>query len=201
MVHGMSETRTPAETAALLGRTDVNDLEEILAITNTDAEETIRAVKAACPQMGLEVLTPDFKGQLNDVDIVLEARPDCFSHNIETVEAMHRIVRPQARYERSLAVLERAAQRNTSLVKTGLMLGLGETNEQILATMQDLVNAGVQILNLGQYLRPSKRHLPVMRWVTPEEFAMFKVEGERMGLAHVESGPLVRSSYHAERHV
>ena len=160
--------------------------------------ETIRLCKELAPQMGVEVLTPDFKGDLDDLGLVLDARPDCFAHNIETVEELHRMVRPQARYDRSLAVLGRAAEDGRSLVKTGLMLGLGETNEQVLATMRDLVDHGVQVLNLGQYLRPSKRHLPVMRWVTPEEFAMFKEEGEAMGFDHVESGPLVRSSYRAD---
>ena len=160
--------------------------------------ETIRRVKLTCPQMGLEVLTPDFKGDMEALELVLDARPDCFSHNMETVAQLHRVVRPQARYERSLAVLERAAKHGGSLVKTGLMLGLGESNEQTLETMRDLAQAGVQVLNLGQYLRPSKRHLPVMRWITPEEFEMFKVEGERMGFEHVESGALVRSSYRAD---
>ena len=160
--------------------------------------ETVRAVKAACPDMGLEILTGDFKGSLEDLDLVLDARPDCFSHNVETVGALHREVRPQARYERSLAVLRRAAEHGGSLVKTGMMLGIGETTEQILETMQDLADAGVQVLNLGQYLRPSKRHLPVMRWVHPDEFAMLKEAGERMGFQHVEAGPLVRSSYRAD---
>jgi lipoic acid synthetase len=160
--------------------------------------ETITRVHELSPGTGVEVLTPDFKGNLDDLQIVLDSKPECFSHNIETVEAMHRVVRPQARYERSLAVLEHAAKHGQSLVKTGIMLGLGEDNDQVLATMKDLVDAGVQVLNLGQYLRPSKRHLPVMRWVTPEEFEMFKVEGERMGFGHVESGPLVRSSYRAD---
>jgi lipoic acid synthetase len=160
--------------------------------------ETIRRVKESSPEMGLEVLTGDFKGVLSDLELVLEARPDCFSHNIETVEALHRSVRPQARYDRSLAVLAHAAKHGGSLVKTGMMLGLGETTEQVLDAMRDLVNAGVQVLNLGQYLRPSKRHLPVMRWVKPEEFDFLKAEGERMGFEHVEAGPLVRSSYMAD---
>lgn len=160
--------------------------------------QTIREVKKLNPNMGLEVLTSDFKGNLDDVQLVLDAEPDCFSHNIETVEALHRTVRPQAQYERSLAVLRHAAEDGRALVKTGIMLGLGETKEQVLETMQDLVDAGVQVLNLGQYLRPSKRHLPVMRWVTPEEFEFLKEEGERMGFDHVESGPLVRSSYRAD---
>ena len=148
--------------------------------------------------MGLEVLTGDFKGALDDLELVLEARPDCYSHNIETVAELHRRVRPQAKYERSLAVLERAAAHGGSLVKTGMMLGLGETTEQVLSTMQDLVDVGVEVLNLGQYLRPSKRHLPVMRWVEPAEFDELKVAGEEMGFKHVEAGPLVRSSYRAD---
>ena len=108
-------------------------------------------------------------------------------------------MRPQARYERSLAVLKHAADHGNSLVKSGMMLGLGESNEQILRTMQDLVAAGVEVLNLGQYLRPSKRHLPVMRWVHPEEFEMFADRGHEMGFRHVEAGPLVRSSYRADQ--
>ncbi len=161
--------------------------------------ETIRRCKEEAPDMGVEVLVPDFKGDTDDAQVVLDAIPTCFAHNIETVEELHQMVRPQARYERSLQILKQAADDGRVLVKSGIMLGLGETNEQTLKTMQDLANAGVNILNLGQYLRPSKRHLPVMRWVTPEEFEMFKVEGEKMGFEHVESGPLVRSSYRADQ--
>jgi lipoic acid synthetase len=197
------EPRRVAETLASLGLNYV-------VITSVDRDdlddggaaiwaETIRRCKELAPDMGVEVLTPDFKGDLDDCRTVFDARPDCFSHNIETVEALHRTVRPQARYDRSLAVLGAAANHGGSLVKTGMMLGLGETNEQVLATMQDLVDVGVDVLNLGQYLRPSKRHLPVMRWVTPEDFEMFKVRGEEMGFKHVESGPLVRSSYRADQ--
>ncbi|MFW5968568.1 MAG: lipoyl synthase [Persicimonas sp.] len=160
--------------------------------------ETIRLTRERCPELGIEVLTPDFKGDLDDVDTVLDATPDCFAHNIETVEELHRMVRPQAKYERSLAVLEHAARRDDILTKSGMMLGLGETNEQVLATMEDLVEAGVQILNLGQYLRPSKRHLPVKRWVTPDEFDELAEAGHQMGFEHVEAGPLVRSSYRAD---
>lgn len=196
------EPRRVAETLASLGLRYV----VITSVDRDDLEdggaqiwaETIRLVHTLSPGTGVEVLTPDFKGNLNDLDLVLDAVPECFSHNIETVEALHRVVRPQARYERTLAVLERAAKDGRSLVKTGLMLGLGETNDQVLATMRDLRAVGVDVLNLGQYLRPSKRHLPVMRWVSPEDFEMFKVEGEAMGFKHVESGPLVRSSYKAD---
>ncbi len=161
--------------------------------------ETITRCKEAAPEMGVEVLVPDFKGSFADAQVVLDALPTCFAHNIETVEALHQMVRPQAKYDRSLQILKQAADDGRVLVKSGIMLGLGETNEQTLKTMQDLADRGVNILNLGQYLRPSKRHLPVMRWVTPEEFEMFKVEGEKMGFEHVESGPLVRSSYKADQ--
>ena len=202
---GQVDPDEPRRVAETLAGLDLN----YVVITSVDRDDlddggaqawadTIRAVKEACPDMGLEVLTPDFKGQLEDVDVVLDSEPDCFSHNIETVEALHREVRPQARYERSLSVLQRAAEDGRALVKSGMMLGLGETNEEILSAMQDLVDHGVEVLNLGQYLRPSKRHLPVRRWVTPEDFAMFKEEGEKMGYRHVESGPLVRSSYRAD---
>lgn len=195
----------PRRVAATLAGLDLN----YVVITSVDRDdlpdggariwaETIRRIKETSPDMGLEVLTGDFKGDLEALDLVLEARPDCFSHNVETVAELHRVVRPQAKYERSLAVLERAAQRGDQLVKTGMMLGLGETTEQILSTMRDLVGVGVEVLNLGQYLRPSKRHLPVMRWVHPDEFAMLKEAGEEMGFKHIESGPLVRSSYRAD---
>ncbi len=160
--------------------------------------ETIRRAKEVCPDMGLEVLTPDFKGDMEDVQTVLDAGPDCFAHNMETVDRLHRVVRPQAEYERSLAVLEYAREHGNCLVKSGMMLGLGETNDEVRETMQDLVDAGVEILNLGQYLRPSSRHLPVKRWVHPDEFEQLAEEGEEMGFKHVEAGPLVRSSYRAD---
>ncbi len=159
--------------------------------------ETIGQIKRACPQMGLEVLTPDFKGVEADLLRVVGAGPDVFAHNIETVERLHMLVRPQARYERTLGVI-RAASRAGAVTKSGMMLGLGEELHEVILTMRDLRSAGCEILNLGQYLRPSARHLPIKRWVTPEEFAMLKEEGERMGFVHVESGALVRSSYRAD---
>ncbi|MFP4599091.1 MAG: lipoyl synthase [Persicimonas sp.] len=202
---GEVDTDEPRRVADALSNLDLN----YVVITSVDRDdlddggagiwaETIRLTKDQCPELGVEVLTPDFKGDLDDVDVVLDAGPDCFAHNIETVEELHRVVRPQAKYERSLAVLERSAKRDDILTKSGMMLGLGETNEQVLATMEDLVAHGVQILNLGQYLRPSPRHLPVKRWVTPEEFDQLKEAGEKMGFEHVEAGPLVRSSYRAD---
>lgn len=163
--------------------------------------ETIRRTREACPDMGIEVLTPDFKGDMDDVQTVLDAGPDCFAHNLETVQDLHRMVRPQAKYERSLAVLEHAADHGDGLVKSGMMLGLGEDNDQVRASMEDLVEVGVEILNLGQYLRPSPRHLPVKRWVHPDKFDQLAEEGEQMGFRHVEAGPLVRSSYRADQQV
>lgn len=159
---------------------------------------TIRAVKDACPDLELEVLTPDFKGETRDIDTVLQARPDVFAHNIETVERLHRTVRPQARYERTLRVLQHSREQGV-VTKTGMMLGLGERFDEIVATMRDLASVGVQILTLGQYLRPSPRHLPMERYVHPDEFATLKETGERLGIEHVEAGPLVRSSYRADR--
>jgi lipoic acid synthetase len=159
--------------------------------------ETIRQVKAACPEMGLEVLTPDFKGVEADILTVVEARPDVFAHNIETVERLHARVRPQARYDRSLKVMEIASKAG-AITKSGVMLGLGEAPEEVVKTMRDLRDHGCQIVNLGQYLRPSERHLPIARWATPEEFDFLRAEGLAMGLRHVEAGALVRSSYRAD---
>jgi lipoic acid synthetase len=159
--------------------------------------QTIRAIHQHCPDLEVEVLTPDFKGNLAHLDLVLDARPDVFAHNIETVERLHAVVRPQARYARSLSVLRRCRDRGI-LTKTGMMLGLGERFDEVVTTMRHMVDAGVQILSLGQYLRPSDRHLPIDRWVHPDEFAMLKETGESLGLEHVEAGPLVRSSYRAD---
>ncbi|MBN2576356.1 MAG: lipoyl synthase [Deltaproteobacteria bacterium] len=157
---------------------------------------TIRAVKARCPHLVLEALVSDFRGDTAAVDVVLDAAPDVFAHNLETVPRLCRTVRVQADVERSLRVLDHAGARG-ALTKSGLMLGLGETLDEIRATMRDLRRAGVEILTLGQYLRPSRQHLPVERYVTPAEFAALKDEALALGFAHVESGPLVRSSYHA----
>ena len=159
--------------------------------------ETIRRTMELCPTMELEVLVPDFKGHLPDVATVVEARPTVYAHNMETVERLHRLVRPQARYERSLLTLSYARSLG-AVTKSGIMMGLGETNDEIVQVMQDLARAGVEIVSLGQYMRPSSRHLPVARWVRPEEFAELRDEGLRAGLVHVEAGPLVRSSYHAD---
>lgn len=160
--------------------------------------QTIRRTRQLCPDMEIEVLTPDFKGDHDCVATVIEAQPHVFAHNIETVERLHREVRPQARYDRSLDVLAHARSLG-AYTKSGIMLGLGETNDEVVATLADLARAGVEIVSLGQYMRPSERHLPIQRWVSPAEFAELKREGERLGITHIEAGPLVRSSYRADK--
>jgi lipoic acid synthetase len=160
--------------------------------------ETIRQTRALSPRTKIEVLIPDFKGDEFALSIVLDAFPDILNHNTETVPRLYSIVRPQARYERSLELLERAKKRGF-VTKTGLMVGIGERTEEVLEVMNDLRTIRCDILTLGQYLQPTKAHLPVERFVTPDEFAMYKRVGLEMGFAHVESGPLVRSSYHAEQ--
>ena len=159
---------------------------------------TIRAIRERVAGCGVEVLTPDFQGSHAAMDMVLEARPDILNHNTETVPRLYRQVRLGARYERSLDMLAYVKQAHARTpTKSGLMLGLGETIEEVLAVMRDLRSAQVDILTLGQYLRPTMKHLPVIRFVPPEEFAELKRRGYEMGFRHVESGPLVRSSYHA----
>ena len=161
---------------------------------------TIQAIRRIRPECKVEVLIPDFQGSSEALACVLAARPDVLDHNTETVPRLYRQVRPGARYERSLHLIASVRQMNPDMAtKSGLMLGLGEERSEVLATMHDLVEHGCQILTLGQYLRPSADHLPIARYYTPAEFAELKVEGERMGFLHVESGPLVRSSYHARK--
>jgi lipoic acid synthetase len=163
---------------------------------------TARAVKDMVPDCRVEVLVPDFQGRLASVDTVAEAPIDVFNHNVETVPRLYRRVRPGARYDRSLAVLRRARERGEAYhTKAGLMLGLGEELEELTVVLEDLRAVGCDILTLGQYLRPSADHLPIERYVTPEEFAALKEQALDLGFAHVESGPLVRSSYHAWSHV
>lgn len=158
----------------------------------------IQAVRRRAPGCAVEVLIPDFQGDKTALDGVLAQRPDILAHNIETVPRLHPTVRPQAKYVRSLQVLARGKTSGLR-VKTGLMLGLGESLDEVRAVMRDLVEVGCDILTLGQYLQPTARHLPVARFVHPDAFSALKAEGEAMGLPHVEAGPLVRSSYHAER--
>ncbi len=163
---------------------------------------TIRAIRREAPRCRVEVLIPDFQGSAGALETVLEARPDVLNHNVETVPRLYREVRPGARYERSLELFDRARRHPTRPVtKSGIMLGLGETPDELKATMEDLLGVGVQLLTLGQYLRPSPLHLPVVRYVPPEEFRALGALGERLGFRHVEAGPLVRSSYHAKKQV
>jgi lipoic acid synthetase len=161
---------------------------------------TIRAIRREAPACRVEVLIPDFQGRAASLEAVLEARPDVLNHNVETVPRLYREVRPGSRYERSLALFDHARRHPTSpRTKSGVMLGLGETLDEVTAVMTDLRRVGVQILTLGQYLRPSPRHLPVVRYVPPAEFAALREAGLALGFRHVEAGPLVRSSYHAKR--
>ena len=162
--------------------------------------ETIRRVRVVNPGVNVEVLIPDFRGVEWALNLVIEAGPDILNHNTETVPRLYRLVRPQARYHRSLELLERAKLAGM-VTKSGLMLGIGETLEEVVRVMDDLSKVDCDILTLGQYLQPTKSHLPVDRFIHPDEFRMLKVKGIEMGFKHVESGPLVRSSYHAEKHV
>jgi lipoic acid synthetase len=166
----------------------------------------IRAVHERNPGCAVEVLTPDFRGVPDALDTVLAATPEVFSHNMETVPRVFRRARPGSRWERSLALLAEAARRRDAgayagRVKTGIMVGIGETKEEVLATLAEIRGAGVEVMTVGQYLQPTTDHLPVDRWVTPEEFAEYEAHALALGFAHCEAGPLVRSSYHAHEHV
>jgi lipoic acid synthetase len=160
--------------------------------------ETIRAVRNLDPEIVIEVLTPDFNGKENSLRLVLEAEPDIFNHNLETVERLTPRVRSRAKYRLSLEVLRRAKELDSGAVsKSGIMLGLGETETELFQAMDDLREARVQVLTLGQYLRPTPDHLPVVEYIRPELFALYKEVAEQKGFEYVASGPLVRSSYHA----
>ncbi len=160
--------------------------------------DTVRAVKNALPGASVEVLIPDFKGAAESLDIVLAARPEVLGHNVETVPSLYSTVRPEADYKRSVGVLKYMKEKAPDLLtKTGVMVGLGETEDELKAVMQDLVDIGCDIMTIGQYLRPSKDHLEVAEYVTPETFARYKKLGEEMGIRFIASGPLVRSSYKA----
>ena len=164
--------------------------------------ETIRRLRAYSPDCGIEVLIPDFQGNWDALAIVMDARPDILNHNIETVPRLYRRVRPKAIYPQSLELLRRARALAPDVVtKSGLMVGLGETREELAQTFRDLRDHQVDVLTVGQYMRPTMRHLPIERYVAPDEFADFKREALALGFRHVESGPLVRSSYHAHQQV
>ncbi|MBX2907592.1 MAG: lipoyl synthase [Taibaiella sp.] len=161
---------------------------------------TIKAVRALNPETTLETLIPDFKGDWDNLQRIIDVAPEVVSHNMETVERLTRQVRIQAKYHRSLEALRRLKDGGMR-TKSGIMLGLGEEKEEVLQTLQDLADNGIDVVTLGQYLQPTQKHLPVARFVHPDEFAFYREEGYKMGIDYVESGPLVRSSYHSERHV
>ena len=163
--------------------------------------ETVRAIRRISPETTMETLIPDFKGELHNVDRIIEANPEIVSHNIETVRRLTRKVRIQAQFDRSLMVLKYLKEQGISRTKSGIMLGLGETKEEVIKAMRELREADVDIITLGQYLQPTKRHLPVVEFITPEVFKELEEIGLEMGFKFVESGPLVRSSYHAEKHI
>jgi lipoic acid synthetase len=158
---------------------------------------TVRAIRHRNPNTAVEVLIPDFQGRNHHLDIVLEAKPDILNHNVETVERLQRPVRKTASYQQSLNVLRHAKSKGFT-TKSGIMLGLGETKEEIETCLKDMRDAGIDIITIGQYLQPTQKHLPLERWVTPEEFEHWKSFGLEIGFGVVESAPLVRSSYHAE---
>jgi lipoic acid synthetase len=163
-------------------------------------QNTIKAVKSLSTSTTLETLIPDFKGKKADIDRIIEAAPEVVSHNIETVERLTRQVRVQAKYWRSMEVI-RTLKEGGMRTKSGIMLGLGEAKEEVVQTLRDLKDNGCDVVTIGQYLQPTKKHLPVVRFVHPDEFASYRDIGYQLGLDYVESGPLVRSSYHSEKHV
>ncbi len=225
MIHGDTCTRSCGFCAVKTGRPLPVDLDEprrvaeavasmtlkhaVITSVNRDElkdggstiwAETIRAVREAAPDTTIEVLIPDFKGNRANLQRVIDARPDILNHNTETVPRLYKRVRPQGRFPWTMDVLQES-KRQGMRTKTGIMLGLGERPEEVIETMRELRAVEVDILTLGQYLQPTKNHLPVDRFVHPDEFKHYEVTGLDMGFKVVESGPLVRSSYHAERHV
>lgn len=225
MILGNTCTRSCGFCAVATGRPDPVDWDEPqrvaeaihlmkvkhAVITSVDRDElkdggsiiwynTIKAVKTLNPDTTLETLIPDFKGQTENIQRIIEAAPEVVSHNIETVERLTRQVRIQAKYWRSMEVLK-SLKAGGMRTKSGIMLGLGETKDEVIQTLQDLSNVGCDVVTIGQYLQPTKKHLPVQRFVHPDEFAEYRHIGYSLGLDYVESGPLVRSSYHSERHV
>ena len=225
MILGNTCTRSCGFCAVATGRPDPIDWDEPqrvaeaihlmkvkhAVITSVDRDEikdggsiiwynTIRAVKSLNPDTTLETLIPDFKGDKDNIQRVIDASPDVVSHNVETVETLTRRVRIQAKYWRSMDVI-RTLKKGGMRTKSGIMLGLGEKIGEVEQTLHDLVDNGCDVVTIGQYLQPTKNHLPVVRFVHPDEFAALKEIGYQLGLDYVESGPLVRSSYHSERHV
>lgn len=200
----LSEPERVASAVALMNL----DHAVVTSVTRDDLEdggasvfaETVREVRKKCPKATIELLIPDMLGSRSSLDTVCDQRPDVLDHNVETVPRLYATVRPQADYRRSLEVVEHA-KRCGLTTKSGMMLGLGETEKEVIDVMADLREVGCDIVTLGQYLQPTKNHLPVQRWVTPEEFWRYRKKASGLGFTHCESGPLIRSSYHAERAV
>lgn len=195
-----------AETVKTMGLNHV----VITSVTRDDLKDggaeifarTIEEIRRTVPGCGIEVLTPDFLGNWDAVAVVTTARPDIYNHNTETVPRLYRRVRPKARYERTLELLQRVKDQDPTIVtKSGIMVGLGETREEIHQVLVDMRSHHIDVLTVGQYLRPDQKHLPVEKFYTPDEFLEIKSEAEELGFLHVESGPLVRSSYHAASQV
>ena len=183
---------------AVLTSVDRDDLKDMGSILWA---ETVNAVRRISPGTTMETLIPDFQGITKHIDRLIEVSPEVISHNMETVKRLTREVRIQAKYERSLEVLSYLKEAGQKRTKTGLMLGLGEENAEVFKTIEDIRNANVDVITIGQYLQPTKKHLPVKKFVTPEEFNEFGDFARSLGFRHVESSPLVRSSYHAEKHI
>ncbi len=183
---------------AVLTSVDRDDLKDMGSILWA---ETVNAVRRISPGTTMETLIPDFQGITRHIDRILEVKPEVISHNMETVKRLTREVRIQAKYERSLEVLRYMKEAGQNRTKTGLMLGLGEEKDEVFRTIEDIRNAQVDVITIGQYLQPTKKHLPVRKFISPEEFEEFGDFARNLGFRHVESSPLVRSSYHAEKHI
>ena len=183
---------------AVITSVDRDDLKDMGSIIWA---ETVKAIRRMNPNTTLETLIPDFQGNTRNLDRIIEVAPEVVSHNMETVKRLTREVRIQAKYEKSLEVLRYLKEQGIKRTKSGIMLGLGETEEEVIQVLHDLADAKVDIVTIGQYLQPSKKHLPVKEYITPEQFAKYEQIGKELGFRYVESGALVRSSYHAEKHI
>ncbi len=183
---------------AVITSVDRDDLKDMGSIIWA---ETVKAIRRMNPQTTLETLIPDFQGVTKHIDRIIEVAPEVVSHNMETVKRLTREVRIQAKYERSLEVLRYLKAEGINRTKSGIMLGLGEKEDEVLQTLEDLRSVNLDIVTIGQYLQPSKKHLPVKEFITPEQFKKYETIGLEMGFRHVESGPLVRSSYKAQKHL
>lgn len=183
---------------AVVTSVDRDDLKDMGSIIWA---ETVKAIRRMNPETTLETLIPDFQGVERNIDRIVEVSPEVVSHNMETVKRLTREVRIQAKYDRSLEVLKYLKNQGVNRTKSGIMLGLGEKEEEVIQTMEDLKNAQVDVVTIGQYLQPSKKHLPVKEFITPEQFDKYRMIGLDMGFRHVESGALVRSSYKAHKHI